>query len=87
MDGIGDRPLLRDFLPAPDQLVRREDTVKVTLALSPGQRRLLPAAGAAAGGSLPEHDQGAGRRVRQAAWMMPVGRRRRLALGQYRGPR
>ncbi len=33
MDGIGDRPL-RDFLPPPDQLLRREDTVKVTLALS-----------------------------------------------------
>ena len=33
MDGIGDRPL-RDFLPPPDQLLRREETVKVTLALS-----------------------------------------------------
>lgn len=33
MDGIGDRPL-PDFLPPPDQLLRREDTVKVTLALS-----------------------------------------------------
>lgn len=33
MDTIGDRPL-RDFLPPPDQLLRREDMVKVTLALS-----------------------------------------------------
>jgi predicted DNA binding CopG/RHH family protein len=33
MDGIGAQPV-PDFLPAPDQLVRREDTVKVTLALS-----------------------------------------------------
>jgi hypothetical protein len=33
MDGIGERPL-RDFLPPPERLVRREDTVKVTLALS-----------------------------------------------------
>ena len=33
MAGIGERPL-PDFLPPPDQLVRREDTVKVTLALS-----------------------------------------------------
>ena len=33
MKGIGRRPL-PDFLPPPDQLVRREDTVKVTLALS-----------------------------------------------------
>ena len=33
MDGIGARPL-RDFLPPPERLVRREDTVKVTLALS-----------------------------------------------------
>ena len=32
-DGIGERPL-PDFLPPPDRLVRREDTVKVTLALS-----------------------------------------------------
>ena len=33
MDGIGERPL-PDFLPPPDRLVRREDTVKVTLSLS-----------------------------------------------------
>ena len=33
MEGIGQRPL-PDFLPPPGQLVRREDTVKVTLALS-----------------------------------------------------
>ena len=33
MDGIGERPL-RDFLPPPEELVRREETVKVTLALS-----------------------------------------------------
>ncbi len=33
MDGIAERPL-PDFLPPPDRLVRREDTVKVTLALS-----------------------------------------------------
>ena len=33
MAGIGERPL-PDFLPPPDQLVRRKDTVKVTLALS-----------------------------------------------------
>jgi predicted DNA binding CopG/RHH family protein len=33
MDDIGDRPL-RDFLPPPEQLLRREDTVKVTLSLS-----------------------------------------------------
>lgn len=33
MDGIGERPL-PDFLPPPDQLIRREDTVKVTLSLS-----------------------------------------------------
>ena len=33
MDGIAER-LLRDFLPPPEQLVRREETVKVTLALS-----------------------------------------------------
>ena len=33
MDGIGEQPL-RDFLPPPGQLVRREDTVKVTLTLS-----------------------------------------------------
>ena len=33
MDGIGEQPL-RDFLPPPEQLVRREDTVKVTLTLS-----------------------------------------------------
>ena len=33
MAGIGERPL-SDFLPPPDQLVRREDTVQVTLALS-----------------------------------------------------
>jgi hypothetical protein len=33
MDGIGARPV-PDFLPPPDQLIRREDTVKVTLALS-----------------------------------------------------
>ena len=33
MAGIGERPL-PDFLPPPEQLVRREDTVKVTLALS-----------------------------------------------------
>ena len=33
MDGIGDRPL-PDFLPSPDRLVRREETVKVTLSLS-----------------------------------------------------
>ena len=33
MDGIGERPL-PDFLPPPDRLVRREETVKVTLSLS-----------------------------------------------------
>lgn len=33
MEGIGQRPL-PDFLPPPSQLVRREDMVKVTLALS-----------------------------------------------------
>ena len=33
MDGIGERPL-PDILPPPDRLVRREDTVKVTLSLS-----------------------------------------------------
>ena len=33
MDGIGERPL-RDFLPPPEELVRRDETVKVTLALS-----------------------------------------------------
>ena len=33
MSGIGERPL-PDFLPPPDRLVRREDTVKVTLSLS-----------------------------------------------------
>jgi hypothetical protein len=33
MDGIGERPL-PDFLPPPDRLVRREDTVKVTPSLS-----------------------------------------------------
>ena len=33
MDGIGAGPV-PDFLPLPRQLVRRDDTVKVTLALS-----------------------------------------------------
>lgn len=33
MDDMGDRPI-RDFLPPPDQLLHRDDTVKVTLALS-----------------------------------------------------
>ena len=33
MEGIGERPL-RDFLPPPEKLVRRLDTVKDTLALS-----------------------------------------------------
>jgi hypothetical protein len=33
MEGIGAQPL-PDFLPPPDRLVRRDDTVKVTLALS-----------------------------------------------------
>lgn len=33
MDGIGEGSV-DDFLPSPDRLVRREDTVKVTLALS-----------------------------------------------------
>ena len=32
MDGLGSR--VRDFLPSPEQLVLREDTVKVTLTLS-----------------------------------------------------
>ena len=33
MDGIGDSPL-PDFLPPPDQLLQRTDTVRVILALS-----------------------------------------------------
>ena len=33
MDGIDDRPL-PEFLPPPDQLLRREDTVKGRLVLS-----------------------------------------------------
>ena len=33
MDGIGEQPL-PDFLPPPERLVRREETVKVTLSLS-----------------------------------------------------
>lgn len=31
---IGDARVIRDFLPSPDQLVLREDNVKVTLSLS-----------------------------------------------------
>ena len=31
---IGDIRIVEDFLPAPDQLVLREDNVKVTLSLS-----------------------------------------------------
>ena len=31
---IGDVKVVKDFLPSPDQLVLREDNVKVTLALS-----------------------------------------------------
>jgi len=33
---IGDVRVVEDFLPAPDQLVPREDNVKVTLSLSRG---------------------------------------------------
>jgi predicted DNA binding CopG/RHH family protein len=33
---IGDLKVVKDFLPPPDQLVLREDTVKVTISLSKG---------------------------------------------------
>jgi predicted DNA binding CopG/RHH family protein len=33
-ENIGEPRLIADFLPAPDQLVLKDDTVKVTIALS-----------------------------------------------------
>ena len=43
MSGIDERPL-RDFLPSPDQLVWREDTVKVTCSkLRASEHRALHA--------------------------------------------
>lgn len=68
MDGIGERPL-PDFLPPPDQLVRRPGHGQGDTGAEPGQRRLLPRRGEATGRALPADDPRPGRRVCAAAWM------------------
>ena len=67
MDGIGERPL-RDFLPPPEQLVQCRGNGQGQAGPESGERLLLTGSGRA----LQAHDQGAGRRVRQAG----IGRAR-----------
>lgn len=55
MDGIGERPL-PDFLPPPDQLVRRPGHEQGDAGAEPGEPRLLPRQRQTAGRALPADD-------------------------------